>query len=198
MKCLSSNLHSTATKATSSSYIYLLYLLIPFNMSPSILKPTWPLKKFSFSKTPALIKRDIACLFSSKARAEKRAEEERQRARLEMKPCAQVVAPITTITQEQVPQTPVRSPTAPIKVIEPHSASKDTATTFPTFDSGSSPITPPSTAATSLVSFTNLPTTYGAAVAYFEHCQSAACSAASSSYYTSHSSSASKRPPTLR
>ncbi|KAF9729082.1 hypothetical protein PMIN06_003296 [Paraphaeosphaeria minitans] len=136
-------------------------------MSPSVLKPTWPLKKFSFSKTPTLIKRDIVCLFSSKARAEKRAEEERHSARLEMKPCAS-----STPAQEQAPQTHVCSPTAP-KAIAPHSASKDTSTPRQTVDSGSSPNTPPSTAATSVVSITHLPatylpTTYGAAMAYFE------------------------------
>lgn len=127
----------------------------------------WPLKKFSFSTTPALIKRDIVCLFSRKARAEKRAKEERQRTRLEMKPCVQGSASNTIPAQAKAPQTPVRSQTAP-KAAEPHSASKETISTRPTFDSCSSPNTRPTTAATSLVSATKLPTTYGAAMAYFD------------------------------
>jgi hypothetical protein len=141
-------------------------------MSPSVLKPTWPHKKFSFKTTPALIKRDIVSFFSSKARVEKRAEEERQRARLEMKPRAQPIVSNTAPAEEQAPQTPVRSPIAPAsspKAAEPHSASKDTTTTFPTFDSSSNPITPPSTAVTELSLVKNLPTTYDAAMAYFEH-----------------------------
>ncbi|KAJ4358356.1 uncharacterized protein N0V89_002938 [Didymosphaeria variabile] len=125
--------------------------------------------KFSLKRTPALIKRDILCLFSSKARTEKRADEDQQRARLEMKPCAEVLAVSTTPAREQVPQTPVRSPIAPTaspKTIEPWSASKDTTNTA-TFDSGSSPITPPSTATTGYS--TSLPTTYGAAMAFFDY-----------------------------
>ncbi|KAL1612891.1 hypothetical protein SLS60_001121 [Paraconiothyrium brasiliense] len=86
-----------------------------------------------------------------------------------MKPCAEVSATSTTPAQEQVPQTPVRSPIAPTsspKVNEPQSASKDTTHTVPTFDSGSSPITPPSSATTEYD--TSLPTTYDAAMAFFD------------------------------
>jgi hypothetical protein len=165
-------LHRTATKSLCSSYFYSIYLLISFAMSPSVLKPLWPLTKFSFKRTPALIKRDIVCLFSSKARGEKRTEEERQRARLQMKQCAQPITSSTAPAQEQVPQTPVRLsivPTSSHEATEPHSASKDTTATFPTFDTDSSPITPSSTAATEISFAKNLPTTYDGAMAYFEH-----------------------------
>ncbi|KAF1971675.1 hypothetical protein BU23DRAFT_179088 [Bimuria novae-zelandiae CBS 107.79] len=132
-------------------------------MSPSILKSTWLLKKFSLKKTPALIKRDMRRLFRSRGRAEKCAEETQQRARLEMD--LNLETPVfyrysNTTTQERVPlglAYPLITPTRTPRAAEPQSM--DTITTS---ESKSSNFPSPSTAITEPSSDTSPHTFNGA------------------------------------
>ncbi|KAJ4292722.1 hypothetical protein N0V90_009385 [Kalmusia sp. IMI 367209] len=144
-----------------------------------ILRPMWPFKKFSLRETPSLIKRDLKRMFSKTARAEKRAEEQRERERLQTPPTAVTVQYRETKTDsqveatqlevhQQVPQTPVCTPASSISSSMRTESQSSSSTTV---QSDFSVLSPPSTAVTehsSVDSCDLSPATYDSVMACFE------------------------------